>query len=431
MPHLFAQSVPQQPTPQPPTQPGTLPGAQPGTQQALTWEQLQQRFRQNNPALKADALSIEEMQAAEITAYLRPNPDYSLSIDGTQFYPRNSVWQPLAGTSIQNAFSYLHEREHKRELRLETAKEGTEITRSMHEDLTRTMMFALRSNYVQTLQAKQVVELARADLEYYDKIIDVSRSRFRAGDIAQLDLDRIELLRVQYETEMQTALVNLRTAKIELLQLINDRTPIDQFDVVGPFEASDVLQPLDDLHQIALNSRPDLRASLQTIDQSKTNHQLAISNGSADPTFSIWETYNASTNNVNANNTIGLSVGVPLRIFDKNQGEKQRTLVDIDRTQRLSDATRVQVFTDVDSSYELVRSNLALIKPYKDKYRDQATRVRDTVTYSYMHGGASLTDFLNAQSDYRVVQLAYLQLVGAYMTAAGQLNLAVGREVLQ
>ena len=89
------------------------------------------------------------------------------------------------------------------------------------------------------------------------------------------------------------------------------------------------------------------------------------------------------------------------------------------------------MFNDVDSAFEQVRSNIALAKPYKEKYLDEATRVRETVTYAYLHGGASLMDFLNAQSDFRVVQLAYLQLVGAYLTAAGQLNLAVGREVIQ
>jgi cobalt-zinc-cadmium efflux system outer membrane protein len=123
-------------------------------------------------------------------------------------------------------------------------------------------------------------------------------------------------------------------------------------------------------------------------------------------------------------------VSIPLRIFDRNQGEKERTQIDIDRNQQLTEATRAQVFSDVDSAYEQVRSNIALLIPYRDKYKDQATRVRDTVTFSYQHGGASLMDFLDAQSDYRVVQLAYLQLIGSYLTAASQLNLAVGREVI-
>ena len=401
-----------------------------GGQSGLTWEQVKAKFEAANPVLKSDQSNVDEMKAEEITAYLRPNPDFTLSADGTQIMPHEGYWRPTSGTQVQPNFSYLHERDHKRELRLQSAKEGTQIATSQHEDLDRNMIFVLRSAFVQTLEAKAVLELAKADMEYYDKIISISQDRFKAGDLAQIDLDRIELLRVQYESEIQTAIVNLRTAKIALLQLLDDRTPVDQFDVNGPFDFSSELKPLTDFEQAALDARPDLRAAIQGIEQSKTNHKLAIANGSTDPTFGVWYTYNPSFYNPYAQQTLGLSVNIPLRIFDRNQGEKQRTLIDIDRNQQLTDAARAQVFSDVDSAYEQVRSNIALLSPYRDQYRDQSTRVRDTVTFSYQHGGASLMDFLNAQSDYRVVQLAYLQLVGAYMTAAGQLNLAVGHEVI-
>ena len=399
-------------------------------QQSLTWDQVRTRFEAVNPALKADADNVDEMRAEEITAFLRPNPQFTLTEDGTQIAPHSGIIVPFRGTYEVPNFSYLHEREHKRELRLESAKEGTQITQSQHEDLERNMVFALRAAFVSTLQAKYVLNLAKADLEYYDKIIEISRERFKAGDIAQIDLDRIELLRVQYESEIETAIVNLRTAKIQLLQMLNDRTPVDTFDVDGPFDFSDALRPLDDYRQAALAARPDLQAALQTIQQSETNHKLAIANGSTDPTFSGWYTYNSSNNNPNGIQTLGLSVSIPLRVFDRNQGEKQRTLIDIDRSRQASEAARAQVFSDVDSAYELVRSNIALLNPYKAKYNEQALRVRDTVSFAYFHGGASLMDFLNAQSDYRQVQLAYAQLLGAYLTAAGQLNMACGREVI-
>jgi len=399
-------------------------------QQPLDWDQVKARFIASNPALKADADNIDEMKAEEITAYLRPNPQFTMLADGTQIAPHNGAWQPTRGTYEQPNFSYLHERDHKRELRLESAQEGTRITQSQHEDLQRNMIFALRTAFVGTLQAKYILDLAKADLEYYDKIIDISRAMFKAGAIGQIDLDRIELLRVQYESEIENAIVNLRTAKIQLLQMLDDRTPVDQFDVTGPFDFSDNLPPLDTYHDAALAARPDLQAALQTIQQSDTNHKLAISNGSTDPTFASWYTYNASTNNPNGPQTLGVSVSIPLRIFDRNQGEKKRTLIDIDRAQQASEATRAQVFSDVDTAYELVRSNIALLKPYKEKYNDQALRVRDTVTFAYEHGGASLMDFLNAQSDYRQVQLAYAQLLGSYLTAEGQLSLAVGAEKL-
>ena len=126
-----------------------------------------------------------------------------------------------------------------------------------------------------------------------------------------------------------------------------------------------------------------------------------------------------------------MGVEIPLRIFDRNQGEKLRTKLDIERNQRLLDAAQALVFSDVDSAYAMVNSNVILLQPYKAKYLQQAVRVRDTVFFSYQHGGASLLDFLNAQSDYRTVELSYVNLVGAYLTAAAQLNMAVGREVIQ
>jgi cobalt-zinc-cadmium efflux system outer membrane protein len=400
-------------------------------QQALTWEQVKAKFEAANPTLKADALSVDEMRAAEITAFLRPNPQFTAATDGTQLARHDGIWQPLAGTQAQGTFSYLHERDHKRELRQQSARQGTQIAASEHQDLERNLLFDLRTLFVATLEAKAVLDLAKADLAYYDNIIKISRDRFRAGDIAQIDLDRIELLRVQYESELQAAIVDLRTSKIQLLQLLNDRTPVERFDVTGNFDFSEELKPLEEFRQIALEERPDLRAALESIQQADTNHKLAIANGSTDPTYSGWYTWNPSFNNPNDQQTLGLSVSIPLRIFDRNQGEKQRTQIDIGRNQQLTEAVRAQVFSDVDSAYAQVESSVALLKPYKAQYNDQALRVRDTVTYSYEHGGASLMDFLNAQSDFRAVQLAYVQLIGSYLTAAGQLNLAVGREVIQ
>ncbi len=400
---------------------------------ALTWDQVKAKFEAANPALRADALGVDEMKAAEITAFLRPNPTASFTMD--QLYPFGAHYdpnvpgvrnRPLSNALTTGSVSYLYEREHKRDLRLESAKEGTQIAGLQHQDLERNLLFNLRAAFVDTLQAKAVLDLARADLEYYDKIIAISRNRLRAGDIAQIDLDRIELLRVQYEVEIQNAIVNLRTSKIQLLQLLNERTPVEQFDVTGPFDFSDDLKPLEDFRQVALDERPDLRAALESIQQAQTNRKLAQANGSADPTFSV-----DSGANPPLDPYVGFNISIPLRIFDRNQGEKKRTQIDIGRTTELSESVRAEVFSDVDSAYVEVESSLALLRPYKAQYKAQALRVRDTVTYSYQHGGASLMDFLNAQSDYRAVQLAYAELVGSYLTATGQLNLAVGREVIQ
>lgn len=409
---------------------GVFVGQSSQAQTSLSWDAIKAKFESANPTLKADALNVDEMKAEEITAFLRPNPGFTLSSDGTQLIPNNGVWQPTKGTQVQTNFSYLHERDHKRELRLQSAKEETQISTSLHADLERNLLFNLRVAFVNVLEAKAILDLTKQELDYYDHIIEISRERNKTGAMAQIDLDRVELQRVQYESDWQAAEVSLRTAKIQLLQLLDDKTPVDQFDVQGPFEFSEQLNPLDSFRQIAVDNRPDLKAAIESIQQAKTNHKLAVANGSTDPTFSGWYTYNPSFNNPNDQQTVGVSVSVPLRIFDRNQGEKKRTLVDIDRNQRLEDAAQAQVFSDVDSAYAQVNSNIILLRPYKDKYLAQALRVRETVTYSWQRGAASLMDFLNAQSDYRQIQLAYVQLIGSYLTAAGQLNLAVGNEAI-
>jgi outer membrane protein, heavy metal efflux system len=400
-------------------------------QQVLTWEQVRDRFEQNNPTLLAYKLTIEESKAQEISAFLRPNPNLGLLADGTQIVPNHGVWQPFAGTFESPSISYLVERRNKRHLRLESAKKDTLIAESDYADEERTLLFSLRSAFVSTLQAKAVLQLATDNLAYYDKVLKLSEDRLSAGDISRIDLDRLELQRVQYQSDVQTAEVNLRTAKIQLLTLLNDRTPIEQFDAAGSYDFNDQILSRDDVRKKALDTRPDLRATVEALDKAQTEHKLAIANGSTDPTLAAWWTHNSSTNNPFARETIGVSVNIPLRIFDRNQGEKLRTQLDIARSEKLRDAAEAQVLSDVDSGYATVDSTLSLLRPYKAKYLAQSVRVRDTILFSYQHGGASLLDFLNAESEYRSVQLNYVNLVGSYLTAAAQLNEAVGQEVIQ
>jgi outer membrane protein, heavy metal efflux system len=394
-------------------------------QSAYTWQQIREKFEAQNPTLRAGEIGISESRALEITAYLRPNPDVTATFDQIDPFTTNP-YRPFTNALPFGSVSYLHERRHKRELRLESAKKATDIATSGQEDLKRNLMFSLRNAFVQTLQAHSVLALARENLAYYDHLLAVNRNRFKAGDIAEMDLDRLELQRVQFESDVQTAEVNLRTAKIQLLMLLNDRTPVEQFDVTGPFDFTDQIPALDEFRRMALEARPDLKAAMQAVDKADTDHRLAIANGSTDPTFGM-----DFARNPPIPVSFGVSVTIPLRIFDKNQGEKLRTELDMKRNEKLRDATRAQVFSDVDSAYATLNSNLALLRPYKSKYLQTAVKVRETVSFAYQRGGASLLDFLNAQNDYRTIQLNYLNLVGAYLTSASQLNLAVGREVVQ
>ncbi|MDR1989479.1 MAG: TolC family protein [Acidobacteriaceae bacterium] len=391
----------------------------------LTWAEVRDRALSGNPALQAGRIGIDESKTLETTAFLRPNPQASLTVDQVNFVPTESTGGVFDNVNIAGNVGYLIERQQKRELRRDSAKGDTAIAVSTQADLERNLVFSLRNAFVQVLQAQAFRALAETNLANYDQGLALNRERLRAGDIAQLDFDRLELQRVQYEADVQTALVTLRTAKIQLLRLMNDKTPVDAFDVTGPYDFTETLPALDTVRQRAIETRPDLQAALQAVDKAKTDQRLADANGSVDPTVTVDGGYMPPLNHY-----VGVNVSVPLRIFDRNQGEKLRTKLDVTRTERLTDDARLQVLSDVDTAYATIESTLALLRPYKTSYLDQATRVRDTMSFSYQRGGASLIDFLQAQQDYRDVQVAYVNLIAAFLNAVNQLNLAVGHEVL-
>jgi cobalt-zinc-cadmium efflux system outer membrane protein len=208
--------------------------------------------------------------------------------------------------------------------------------------------------------------------------------------------------------------------------MLNDQTPVDQFDVTGPFEFKEQVLAARRVPHHRRGRAAGFEGRRAGHREGPDRPQLAVANGSTDPTFGVDFARNPPIPLY-----MGFSVNIPLRIFDRNQGEKARTEIDIAHAERQKDAAAAQVFSDVDSAYFTLISSVNLLKPYQgaDGYLATATRVRDTMSFSYQRGAASLVDYLDAQRDYRATEVAYINLVAAYLTAAGQLNLAVGREV--
>ncbi len=400
-----------------------------GQSSVLSWEQIKSRFLAQNPSVLAGQINVEESKANEITAALRPNPQFNLSQDGFQLTPSMGVWRPLTGIVLTPGVSQLIERQNKRERRTDSARLATAGAASDQEDLQRTLLFSVRTAFLNTLQAKALVDLTQASLQSYDQAIEANRTRFQAGDISELDFQRVEIQRIQFESDLATARVNLRTAKIQLLALLNDRTPVDGFDVEGDFAYRESIMQLPELRQAAAANRPDLRSAETAIEKAQADNRLAIANGTADPVVAGWYSRNPSFNNPFDSNTLGASISIPIRIFDKNQGEKARTALEVTRTGHLRDALLAGIYRDVDSAYATVESVRTLVRPYRDKYLQESADIRDKVSFSYSQGNATVLEFLDAQKSYRDTQVTYVGLVGSYWSALAQLSLAVGQEV--
>jgi cobalt-zinc-cadmium efflux system outer membrane protein len=396
-------------------------------QNALSWGEVRDLFLKNNPSLAAGRIGVQEFQANEITAGLRPNPVFSTVNDQFRVFSLGSLdaWNNAQWTQT---VSQLFERRNKRGLRVESARLATSIAGTDLADFERQLTFSLRDAFIRVLLSKSALELAADNLQDYEKILDVNRQRLLAGDIARVDLTRLELQRAQFESDLENARVGLRTAKIALLALLNDRRPVDDFDVTGEFDFRDSIISRAEARRIALEQRPDLKSSIAAIDKARTDNQLAWANGSTDPVLGLE--YQRTPGDPTGYNTMGFSIAIPLRIFDRNQGEKARTALEVSRAERFREGVLIGINRDVDSAYESLESVRTLLRSYRDRYLAQSADTREAVSFAYSRGGASLLEFLDAQKSYRDIQINYRNLVGSYLAAANQLNFAIGREVI-
>jgi outer membrane protein, heavy metal efflux system len=422
----FGQTPPAQQQPPASSAPASTQTAQSHGAVRLTLDQAIELALQHNHNLKAAQTTILQNQAQETTANLRPNPVFSL---GEQYFPFFSPSEFSSDYFDNNAefdvgLSYLFERGKKRQHRLQAAQDATAVTRSQVADNERTLTFNVASQFFTVQLAESTLDLALQDQNSFQRTVDISDARYKAGDISEADYLKIELQLLQFQSDVAQAQLAKVQALVGLRQILGYQTVPEDFDVTSDFDYQPVTMKLEDLQAKALQSRPDFRAAVQGVAAAKSQYELARANGKRDVTGSFTYVHTAGIN------TADLSASWELPFFDRNQGEIARTNYVINQAQELELAASDQVMSDVLDAYETVRQNDKVITLYRSGYLDAAQKSRDITEYSYKRGAASLLDFLDAERSFRAAQLAYRQTLAAYLTAVEQLREAVGVRTL-
>ncbi|MGA7915903.1 MAG: TolC family protein [Candidatus Acidiferrales bacterium] len=424
------------PLPVPATQPAQAPSSQTSQQNLpsgqvhgavrISLDQAIQLAMQNNHTLKAARTTIQQSEAQEITANLRPNP--VLTADA-QFIP---IFQPSEFTAdyinttaqFDLGLSYLFERGKKRQHRLQAAQDATDQTKSTVADNERTLTFNVAAQFFSVQLAESTLDLALQDMKSFQKTVDISEARYKAGDISEVDYLKIKLQLLQFQSDVSQAQLAKTQALVGLRQLLGYLSVPEDFDVTGDFEYKPVTLKLEDLQQLALQNRPDFRAAQQGVTAAKSQYELAKANGKVD----VTGTFNYD--HVSDANTGSFFGSFQIPIFNRNQGEIARTNYAINQAQELELAASDQVLSDVLTAYEGVRDNDKVVSLYLGGYLNAAQQSRDITEYSYKRGAASLLDFLDAERSYRATELAYRQSLASYLSAVEQLREAVGTRSL-
>jgi outer membrane protein, heavy metal efflux system len=388
----------------------------------ITLDQAVQMAHDHNHALKAARTTIQQNQAQEITANLRPNP--TLSGD-SQFLP---VFQPGSFTTnyvneitqFDIGIGYLFERGGKRQRRLEAAQDATAVTRSTVDDNERTLAFSVATQFVNVQLAESTLDLALQDVKSFQDTVDISDARYKAGDMSEADYLKIKLQLLQFQSDVANARMSRATSLVSLREFLGYESVPADFDVAGDLEYQPLNLKEEDLAAMALKQRADLRAAQQGITAAQSQIALAQANGKKDINASL------DYSHVSGYSSLSLFGSIDLPIFDRNQGEIARTRYALTQAQELELGAAETVVGDVATAYETLHANDEVMALYRGGYLDDSQKSREISEYAYKRGAASLLDFLDAERSYRAIQLAYRQALAAYALALEQMREAVG-----
>ena len=390
-------------------------------------EQAIQMAVAHNHSLKAARTQIQQSQAQEVTASLRPNPVFAyddLYIPIFSPSQLNSSYLDET-TEFDLGISYTIERGHKRQARIQAARDQTAVTRSQVSDTERGLTFNVAQQFIGILLAKSNLQFATQDLASYEQTVNLSAEQYKAGAISEGDLLKIKLQLLQFQMDVSQARLNLVQAYASLRALLGYDALPASYDVVGELAYESLKLNQEDLQLKALQLRPDYIAAQQGVTAAKSQFSLAKANGKRDLTTTFDYTH------VAASNDAGLTLSIEIPVFDRNQGEIARTSYAIAQAQESKTAAEETVMTDVANAYEAFRTGDQVVQLYLSGYLKQAEDSRDISEYAYKRGAASLLDFLDAERSYRATQLAYRQALATYMLAIEQLREVVGTRKLQ
>ena len=413
-----AQAMPQSPAP-------PAPAPKPASTQ-ITLEQAISLALTNSPTILATRTTVPQSQAQEITAGLRPNPVLAWDAQFIPIFSPGNFTQDFLNNAQQFdvGVGYTIERGHKRQARLQAARDATAVARSQVIDAERTLTFNVAQQFINALLAKSNLDFAQQDLASFQETMNISQERYRAGDISEGDLLKIKIQFLQFQTDVASAQIAKAQALGSLRQLIGFQSvPLD-YDVAGDLEFQPVHAGREDLQARALNERPDLQAARQSVTAAGSQVALAKANGKQDLGTSF--TYS----HVSAASSSSVAFNIPLAIFDRNQGEIARTRYALTQAQLNEKAAEQTVMTDVSNAYDAAATNQQIVQLYLSGYLNQAQQSRDISDYAYKRGAATLLDLLDAERSYRSTQLSYRQALAAYMLALEQLREAVGSRKL-
>ncbi len=389
-------------------------------QHYLTLREALQMAKKNNLYLKSQQLNINISQTDTITARLFPNP----LLENEHYYITNPKYfaqgtDMFNNQNIQIFFKYMQPIPiaGQRANQIELARKNVMVSYYTYKELERNILLEVANKWIEAWVAVKQLQIIQIAKNNIDSLLLINQIRFKNQMITQTELYRTELLSKQYDFQLKNSLQEVSNKLNELKTLIGitDSIQIDQ-------KGEPVIERIpnyDSLVKYSLHNRSDIQISYSLIQANEINIKLQKSLSIPQP--QIGFIYNPQ----NSINYFGPSFSINIPWFHRNQGEIKKSYLLKEQSEKQLLALKNNIYSEIKISYENFKLQQKNIENF-NLLLNQAQSILDNVKYTYLKGGTTIVDYLEAQRSWLETQEQHYHALQSYYQSYIQLLYASG-----
>ena len=391
----------------------------------LTLAELERAALDSNPGLRVASVDVALARADAITAALRPNPQASVVADvlplgdAARYAPSNNQYSLSLQLPIELGG--------KRQRRTETAEAYASTAQLLYADSARRVLLAVRLAFYDVQAGEQGLQLASRNVQLYARLTALSRSRFEQKQISGTELSRAALGQTQAELARDAALVQLQRAQDVLAFTVGRRERIAVRDTLAPSTRS--IADLATLEAMALRQRPDVLFGRALRAAADANARLQDANATITPSVSVDYVVQQGQQ------MYGVSGSVPLNLFNRNQGEREKARYRQLQADRTLHGAELAALTDLRSAWTDYEGRRAAVARFSTAGPDgilaRAQSVLESTEFAYRSGSLSLLEYLDAVRTFAEIYRSYVDAVAQLNKAISALDAASGADLPQ
>ena len=374
----------------------------------LTLKVAEDLWLQKNHDLQLATNQIESAKADTLTASQRPNPQLSYSLNnlGTGRDHRY-----LNGSDHVVRIDQTFERGDKRALRMQSADFMLHASEADLLNIKRQSKTQLYQLYYQLLLAQEKLRIVEENVSLYQKTIEASELRLKAGDIAASELSRLDLDKLRADNDVFQARNNLKQAQIDLAIFIGE-----ELNAPAIVAADAWPEVMNKVYQNAINieNRADIKAAQLRLKAAETNRELAAALKKRDVTIGAQIEHNSLDLETN---TIGLGISIPLMTGYGYEGEIARAESEYQAALLELDHAHAFAISEINKARGDLKTAEARVLHYDDNLLKEADKVLQSAEFAYKQGAQSVMDLLDARRTYKATQIEAQSARADYATA--------------